>query len=49
MWILGNQLVTEHVSVDTSDQQIFLWIRICYIREQNWVQISRRQKAGRGQ
>jgi hypothetical protein len=34
----------KHVSMDTSDQQTFPWIRIHYIRrEQNLVQISRRQ------
>jgi hypothetical protein len=30
-----NHLVTEHVSVDTSGQQTFPWIRIRNIREQN--------------
>jgi hypothetical protein len=29
-WLLGNQLVTENVSVDMSDQQTFSWILICY-------------------
>jgi hypothetical protein len=35
-----NHLVTEHVSVDTSNLQIFPWIRIRYIiRKQDWGQI----------
>jgi hypothetical protein len=33
--------------VDTSDQQIFRWIQIGYIRgEQNGIEISRKQKPG---
>jgi hypothetical protein len=30
-WILGNQLTTEHVSVNTGVQQEFPWILIRYI------------------